>query len=168
MRRDNGLYRAALHHFGTWRQALEAAGIDVRHAHLNAKPRQLDRKRILDALQQRHQAGLSLSWSEVCLENRAIATAAKNAFGCWRSALVAAGIQPEVHQTAFGNRWDKQRVIAEIQSRQRQEKPLTYRAVDRDDAALLRAARRYFGQWRTALEAADVVSEDRTEQIEGG
>ncbi len=95
MRRDSGLYRAAIHHFGTWRQALEAAGIDVRHAHLDSKPRQLDRKKILEALRQRHQTGLSMAWREACLENRALATAAKNAFRSWRRALVAAGIVSE-------------------------------------------------------------------------
>ena len=95
MRRDSGLFRAAIHHFGTWRQALEAAGIDVRHARLGLKPRQLDRKRIMESLRRRHQAGFSLTWSEVCLEDRALATAAENAFVIWQKTLVAAGFVSE-------------------------------------------------------------------------
>ena len=36
MRRDRRLYEAARQHFGTWRQALRAAGIDLEHARLTS------------------------------------------------------------------------------------------------------------------------------------
>ncbi len=166
MRRESRLYRAALRHFGTWRQALEAAGIDARYAHLVSKPRRLDRKKILEALRQRYQAGRTLVWRVVCLENRAFATAVKNAFGSWRKALIAAGIPPEVGR-ATDEGWDKQRVVAEIRERQRQNKPLTCRGVGRDHAALLSAAKRHFGQWTTALEVAGIVLGKRVETDEG-
>jgi len=167
-RRDRRLYRAAIQHFGTWKAALQAAGIDPKHAHLASKPRQLDKQKILQALQQRHQAGQSLCWNEVCLENHAMATAAKHAFGGWCKALVAAGIEPEPRRVTSGRKWDKERVIAQIQERQRQGKPLTYSAVRRDHPGLTQAARRYFGRWRAALEAAGIVSEERVERNEEG
>jgi len=168
MRRDRQLYRAALRHFGSWRQALEAAGIDLRHAHINAKPRQHDKKQIIETLQQRHRDGLTLCWSEVCLKNRAVATAAKNTFGSWSKALAAAGIAPEPHRVAFGDRWDKEHIVARIQERQRQGMAVSYVAVNKDHPALVSAARRLFGNWSRALQAAGIASEDGDGRSEEG
>jgi hypothetical protein len=158
-RRDRRLYNAALQYFGSWKAALQATGIDPKHAYLPSKPRKYDKQKIIAELQQRHQAGLPLRWTEVCLENRAMATATKCAFGSWSRALAAAGIQPEPYRVASGRRWDKERVISQIRERQREQKPLTYCAVRRDHARLVSAARGYFGSWDAALEAAGVQSD---------
>jgi len=161
MRRDHRLYQSARQHFGTWRQALEAAGIDLKHANLSSKPRRLDKQEIIDALRQRHQAGLSLAWNEICLENRVFARAAKNAFRSWRRALAAAGILPEMSQIPHNKKWDKQRIIEMIQERHRQGKPLRYTQVKRDHATLAHAAKTYFGNWSKALAAAGLAPEPR-------
>ena len=95
MRRDRRLYEAARRHFGTWRRAMIAAGINVQYVHLPATPRRFSKPQIIEALQQRQQAGLSLAWAAVCLDNRVLANAAKNGFRSWRLALVAAGLAPE-------------------------------------------------------------------------
>ena len=164
MQRNRQLYRAALEHFGTWTEALLAAGIDPTRLCQDSKPRQHDRQKIIDDLIRRHQSGQSLTWSDVCLENRPAATAAKHVFGSWRKALMAAGISPELYHASVGRKWNQQRVIAVIQERHRQKKPLTSSAVIRDYAGLFHAGRRYFGQWGKALEAAGITSEKRAER----
>jgi len=161
MRRDRRLYESARQYFGTWRQALLAAGIDLKHARLSSKPRRLDKQEIIDTLRQRHQAGLSLAWNEVCLENRALASAARNAFRSWRRALVAAGIIPEIPHAPHNKKWDKQRIIEMIEDRYREGKPLSYTQVRKDHAALTCAARRHFGSWGRALAAAGGTLEER-------
>ncbi len=100
----------------------------------------------------------------VCLENQSLATAAKYAYGSWRKSLVAAGIPPELHQAGSEGKWDKEQVIAKIRERQRQGKSLEYPAVYKDRAVLLLAAKRCFGQWQAALEAAGVVSGEPEEE----
>lgn len=95
IRRDRRLYEAARKHFGTWRRALCAAGINMQYVNLPVNPRRFTRPKIIEAIQQRQQAGLSLSWTTVCMENRALANAAKNSFRSWRLALVAAGLRSE-------------------------------------------------------------------------
>ncbi len=167
MRRDRRLYYAAVQHFGDWTEALEAAGIDSAHVHTTAKPRRHDKQRIIEALQQRHHAGLSFSWGQVCRQNHALATAAKNAYGSWRRALVAAGIQPEPRRAPARRKWNKERVISQIQERHRQHKPLTYTATRRDNGGLICAAKQYFGRWNAALEAAGVVSGEGVDRKEG-
>lgn len=53
MRREYGLYAAALQYFKSWRQALQAAGINLQYAGLvPTKPRRLKTPQILDQLRQ--------------------------------------------------------------------------------------------------------------------
>ena len=94
IRRDRRLYEAARQHFGSWRKALVAAGVNLEHVCLPRKPRKLDKQKIIQQLRERHEAGQSLRRNQVCLENRALATAAINAFHSWRRALAAAGLVP--------------------------------------------------------------------------
>ena len=49
-------------------------------------------------------------------------------------------------------RWNRQRIIAAIQERQRRGLKLT--DVDEHDVALAQAARAYFGGWAAAVQAA--------------
>ncbi|MDP6723165.1 MAG: hypothetical protein QGF59_31175 [Pirellulaceae bacterium] len=156
MKRDRRLYDAARHHFGTWQNALREAGINLEHVRLPKKPRTLDKDKIIRQLHKRHEAGLSMKRNDVCLDNRALATAAINAFHSWRRALAAAGLAPEELLAARGNRWSKERIIELIHARQREGKPINYSAIRREDSALISAARRYFGNWSKALLAAGV------------
>ncbi len=65
--------------------------------------------------------------NDVCLENRALATAAINAFHSWRRALAAAGLASEENLAAGCKRWDKQRIIEEaLKTRQQDGKKVTY------------------------------------------
>jgi hypothetical protein len=161
MYRDRPLYEAARRHFGGWRRALQEAGIELKRANLRSKPRQLDRQKIIQSLQERHRAGQSLRWASVCMEDRALASAAKQAFNGWGRALVAAGILSESQCIVRPQKWDKQRVIQCIQIRQQEGKPLHNSGVQRDDARLVLAARRYFGSWNDALTAAGVGPQRR-------
>jgi hypothetical protein len=54
------------------------------------KPKNLDREAMLHWLRNRQSAGQSLTYSEVCLENRAYALAIRREFGSWARAVEAA------------------------------------------------------------------------------
>ena len=91
--REYRLYAAALQYFRSWRQALQAAGVNLQCSGLLAsKPCRLTKQQILDQLRQWNAAGHSLGWTEVCLGNRILANMAKTRFGSWRKALLAAGV----------------------------------------------------------------------------
>jgi hypothetical protein len=151
-RRHRQLYDSAKAHFGTWRLALQAAGINLRNALLSSKRRRLDKQRIGKEIQKRRQAGQSLRWKDVCREDRNLAMAANHAFRSWRKAVLAAGIDAVTNSTA--TRWNQQRIVAAIQLRAQRNLPLNTSAVDRGDSPLCCAARRYFGSWRNAMQAA--------------
>lgn len=91
-KRDRELHRAAVQHFGNWRNALQAAGIDVKHLPQWTKQVRHDKQEILQALEDRQAADLSMKWSVVCFENLDLATPARNMFHTWRDALLAAGV----------------------------------------------------------------------------
>lgn len=92
--RDRKLYDTARRHFGSWAQALTAAGINLENSQLPTKPRRIPRDDLLARMHERHAAGKSMLWKQVCMEDYAFATAVKNAFKSWYRALLAAGLAP--------------------------------------------------------------------------
>lgn len=158
VKRDRRLYEAARLHFGTWRKALRAAGINLEHAFVR-RPRKHDKRKLLETIKHRHESGATLMWTEVCLENRAFATAAKQAFGSWRKALLAAGIDPMVYRNYSRKQWDQQRVIACIRKRQRDGQSVKCADVRREYPSLVNAAHRYFGSWREAMRSAGLEAD---------
>lgn len=84
--RDRALYDAARQHFGGWRDALAAAGINLANV-THRKPKNLDREAMLRWLRNRHSAQQTLVYTEVCLENRDYALAIRREFGSWAKAI---------------------------------------------------------------------------------
>ncbi len=81
---DSRLYAAALRHFTSWHEAVRAAGLEPRQ-------RGWSKERVIKAIQDRYIRELPLSGSS----NRAfvrLKDAAKRYFGCWKTALAAAGL----------------------------------------------------------------------------
>ena len=84
--RDRALYDAAVRHFGSWRESLTAAGINMANV-THRRPKHLDRESMLLWLRNRKEADQPFTFSEVCLENRDYALAIKREFGSWARAL---------------------------------------------------------------------------------
>lgn len=156
VRRDRRFYDAARLHFGSWNKAMQAAGINVKNLRPSKKTRKHDKKRIVEAIREWHAAGHSIKCCDVSLENRALATVAISAFYSWQRALVAAGLAPSDSLSDVGKRWSKDIIIAEIRARHEAGKPCNYMGTRPDQSGLVSAARRYFGNWTNALEAAGV------------
>lgn len=154
--RDPQLYAAAYRHFGRWRGALQAAGINLQHLSGFSRSMKNRKRRILRAIQSRREQGQSLEWSRVCLENRALATAARTVFGTWKHALAASIAATADQRSSSPQRWTKDRVIERIRLRNAHVGSLKYRVASAEDAALVSAARRYFGSWKNALAEAGV------------
>jgi hypothetical protein len=89
--RNPMLHDAAIKHFGSWREALRAAGINLANVS-RRRYKHLDRDLMILWLQHRNSNGLSLRWTVVCLENRDYALAIRRTFRSWREAIAAAEI----------------------------------------------------------------------------
>ncbi len=84
--RDRELYYAALHHFGTWRLALTASGINLSNV-TNKTTKHLNRATMLFWLRGRKAEGKTVMYRDVCLENRNYALAIRREFGSWIKAM---------------------------------------------------------------------------------
>jgi hypothetical protein len=87
--RDRALYDATIRCFGSWREALTEAGINLANV-TRHRPKNLDRDAMLLWIRNRKEAGQSITFSEVCFENRDYALAIKREFQSWARALQAA------------------------------------------------------------------------------
>ena len=92
--RDRALYDAARRHFGGWRKALIASGINLNNV-TRRRPKNLDREAMLLWIRNRKESGQSLTFTEVCLENRDYALAIRREFRSWGRAVEAANIQSD-------------------------------------------------------------------------
>jgi hypothetical protein len=77
--------KTTLRHFGSQREALTTAGINLANA--RHRPKNLDRDAMLLWIRNRKEAGQSFTFSEVCFENRDYALAIKREFGSWARAI---------------------------------------------------------------------------------
>jgi len=94
-------------------------------------------------IQARHRQGRAITSAQ----NPDIEYAARKLFGGWTKTLIAAGFQP--HKT----RWNRERVISEIQQRSRQGRSLS--SAHPANIALAAAAAGLFGSWSKARRAAE-------------
>ncbi|HEX5324858.1 MAG TPA: hypothetical protein VFW40_13815 [Capsulimonadaceae bacterium] len=76
-------------HFGSWREALEASGLDYDAIR---RYREWDDNRILDMVREYARAGKPLNAKNVEQEDITLITAARRRFDSWHQALTAAGL----------------------------------------------------------------------------
>jgi len=170
-RRYHNIVSAARRHFGSWNKAVLAAGV---------KPTKLLRvipwneERVIEAILTRALRNESLAARVV--EPRSLVEAGHRFFGGWAAAVTAAGLdlattEPPPRRTKRSRLtstrassttkanaprvpWNKERVVAGLLARLREQKPLYSTALARDERSLYHAARRYFGSWNQAMLAA--------------
>jgi hypothetical protein len=175
--RYGSMVSAARRLFGSWSKAVLAAGVDPTKLQ-RVKPWTPDR--VIECILTHALRGESLAARS--MQPRSIVEAGRRFFGSWRAALETAGLDPKVSvigTTAPSTRasgmapatgtetarrptqcWSREAIIAAIQVRLRQQKPLHASALYRDDSALYHAARRRFGNWSNALIAAGLSPDD--------
>lgn len=76
-------------HFGSWREALESAGLDYDSIR---RYREWDDERILQQVRELHQDGKGLNAKTMEQEDIALITAARRRFDSWHKTLTAAGL----------------------------------------------------------------------------
>jgi|SRR5581483_1066158 len=153
-RAQQALLSAAAYHFGSYKGAIEKAGID--YAEVIQRPR-WNKARIIRLLKDAKKKGIELHWSAVTkrgdeLSRAAFAAIQPRLFGRWDRALHAAGLDAD--DVVIYRAWDQDAVIFELKSRAQNGEPLNSGGLQKDDPGLHAAAIRYFGSYPAALKAA--------------
>jgi hypothetical protein len=160
------LVSAAAYHFGSYRKAVERAGID--YAEVTRRPR-WTRQMIIGLIKDARRKGDDLHWSAVTrrrdeLGKAAFASLQPRLFGSWDRALHGAGLDAD--EINRYRKWDKQTIVWELRARSRDHEPLNSGAIQREDPGLHAAAVRHFATYDAALRAAkldpDKVRERRS------
>lgn len=164
-RKKQSVVSAAAYHFGSYRRAVEKAGID--YALIVRRPR-WSKAMIIRLIKGAKRAGDDLHWSAVTqrgdeLGKAAFASLQPRLFGSWARALTAAGLDAD--DISRYRRWDKEMIVFELRSRFRGHEALNSGALQREDPGLHAAAVRHFQNYDGALRAArldpDAVRERR-------
>jgi hypothetical protein len=153
-RRKQSLVSAAAYHFGSYRRAVERAGID--YATVVRRPR-WTKPAIIQLIKNARRTDQDLHWSAVTkrrdeLGRAAFAALQPRLFGSWDRALHAAGLDAD--EVNRYRKWDKDRIVFELKSRHREHEPLSSGAIQREDPGLHAAAVRHFSSYDDALRAA--------------
>ncbi len=149
---DVPLLRAAMRHFGSWRNAVEAAGIsydDIRRYKTWTKAR------IIERIQQLHKEEADLSWRHVSTQldpQLAAAACKRKHFGSWRAALAASGLDYNLIRKYQD--WTDEMITQRVLELHNEGVNLNARHIEETDITLITAARRHFQSWDGAVTAA--------------
>lgn len=155
-RSHQSLVSAAAYHFGSYRRAVERAGIN--YAEVIRRPR-WTRQLIVQLIKQAHRRGDDLNWSAVTnrrdeLGRAAFAALQPRLFGSWDAALAAAGLKAD--QISRYRTWNAKTIVARLRALARARRPLNSGAIQRGDPGLHAAAIRHFKTYDAALKTAGI------------
>lgn len=142
---------AVLHQFGTWSQALKAAGLDP-DAVWNRR-RKWPRERVIQEIRRRHVEGKLLNTDRMLREDLPLHTAGRRHFGTWKKAVEQAGINYNQYVRGGLYGWTRaktQRALWERLVNNRGSRT----QVQEESPALYRAAMHYFSTWEGAVRKA--------------
>lgn len=146
------LLRAATRYYGSWRAAVEQAGVGYEGVR---KYQTWTGERILERIRALHAAGTDLSWRHVSTQvdpQLAAAATKRQHFGSWRAAIEAAGL--DYASVRRYRKWSEQAIIDRLKELHAQGVNLNAKNMEETDITLITAARRRFDSWHLALEAA--------------
>ena len=123
------LVSAAAYHFGSYRAAVERAGVD--YAEVVRRPR-WTKQNIIQLIKQARRGGDDLHWSAVTsrrdeLGRAAFASLQPRLFGGWDRALTAAGLDAD--DVSRYRTWDRNSIVFELKSRAQDNEPLNSGAI---------------------------------------
>ncbi len=153
-KKQQSLVSAAAYHFGSYRGAVERAGID--YSAVTRRPR-WTKQAIIALIKGARRGGEDLHWSAVTkrrdeLGLAAFASLQPRLFGRWDLALQASGLDAD--DVSIYRKWDRHSILFELRSLAREGESINSGAIQKEDAGLHAAAVRHFGSYDASLRAA--------------
>jgi|GEM_PF-3140153 len=157
---DEKLAGAGRRLFGSWNEALAAAGFDAEEVKREARrgpklPRDSwTKEMVIEGIRRAAQEGQDLAAHRMQKWNSSLVATGQRLFGSWREALLAAGYAPDLIQRV--HEWTNEEILERIRMLAANGADLSDRTASAYDPGFQAAASKHFGSWAAALEAAGV------------
>ncbi|MEK7565276.1 MAG: hypothetical protein AAB501_03510 [Patescibacteria group bacterium] len=149
------LYAAAWKLFGSWKNAIEAYGLDYDKVRAQRPHNSLSNKEnIVAEIIKRHKQGLPLNGKSVMNQDKSLYESARKQFGArgWQKALLVAGLDPDIVQKR--KFWTKGKIQHQIYNLLKANVPLHgQHLVINGMEDLFRAGVEFFGSWKATIES---------------
>lgn len=135
------LFYAGTEHFGSWKNAVEYAGID----YLNVRKyvEKWTSEMIVEEIKKMKRAHIPLNYSSIEKHNASLVQKACDIFGSWDNALTESGLDPS--KIRKKRKWSREKIIRMISKRMNKGKSMKMKDLQKEQFPLYRAAIRYFG-----------------------
>ena len=140
------LYQAGSRIFGSWRNALQAAGISPNRSRNDKCPP----AKILLVIRKLSQRRRPLRKRELEERYGSMLSAARRIYGSWSKAVLASGVDPAKMQRIV--LWTRERVLEVLLTRALRNQSVAARKME--PRSIVEAGRRFYGSWPATLEAA--------------
>ena len=155
------LLRACRRQLGTYRQALQAAGIPYDQV---VHPPSLSPQEVVSRLTSLFERGRDLRYSHLRRHSSKLFNAARKCFGSYQAAVNAAGL--DYPPSAPIRHWTAPLVLKNLTDMHRRKADLRWRQFRKANLPLYQAAKHYFGSYQTALKKAGIdYARMTTEQL---
>lgn len=144
---DKLVYEASRRIFGSWRNAIRAAGIAPKRI---LTWERWSPARILVMIRHLSRRDRPLATDQLEQRYGNLVSAARRHFGSWTKAVLAAGVEPTKLQRVVP--WTRERIIEAILTRVLRNESLVARLVE--PRSMVEASHRYFDNWAAAVAAA--------------
>lgn len=148
------LLAASIRYYGSWRKAVETAGIPYDEVR---KYRKWSQETIIQEIRELHTRGVDLSFRAMALSqynSMVYAAIRPKYFGSWKAALEASGLESE--EIYRYRSWEEADILEEIRRLKSEGADLSSKSMDESSNRLIATARRRFGNWGQALERAGI------------
>ena len=145
------LYAAALGRYGTWYDALEAAGINAEEYRRQVIKGYWTEHRILDMVKSLGASGEDLSYTHIESEKGDLLSAAMKRFGSWENAVKKAGFDYDSFRKQH-KQYTKVELLEFLRSLRARGAALDWTSVKKIDESKAMVINRLFGTYRKAIE----------------
>ncbi|KPB04727.1 hypothetical protein [Bacillus sp. CHD6a] len=148
------LYAAGQRYFGSWKEAVNAAGINYESIRKSKENNYWTPDKFKDRLFELINDNEQLSSQYIQDNHQDLYSAALKIYGSWKDAINFHGLDyPDI---SLYLRWKPEEVIEEIKRLHRIKSDLSNKEIRITKNTLFKAAVRYFGSWKRALDKADI------------
>lgn len=155
---DFQLYKAGARLFGSWSNAVNAAGLNYEEISILASPEEsspkyLEEDEIINRILNLYEAGEDLSSryiAETYPELWQSASHRRN-FGSWGHAIISAGLNYHEILARSGKSWNRKRILESIYEIYESVGDLSHKYIKQTYPSLLKVAKRYFRNWEYSV-----------------